>query len=73
MMKNYLLACKGALQSRLLLVLGDRLHFVDSFDMYSVQDLVDLKNDVLLTWTQDVHRTLAKHIKHDCLVGSTYV
>jgi hypothetical protein len=28
---------------------------------------------VLLTWTQDVHRTLAKHIKHDCLVGSTYV
>ena len=69
MMKNYLLACKGALQARLLLVLGDRLHFVDSFDMYSVQDLIDLKNGVLLDWTHDVHETLAKHIKEDCLVS----
>ncbi|CAG0912657.1 unnamed protein product [Notodromas monacha] len=68
MMKNYLQACRVALETRLLRILDERLHFVDHCDMYSVQDLIDLKDGSLLTWTTGVHDLLAKHIKEECEV-----
>lgn len=36
-MKEYILACKEALEAKLLRLLEDRQHFVENSDYYSVQ------------------------------------
>jgi len=40
--------------------------------MYSLQDLIDLANDVLLPELTRIHASFALHIKTDCQV-SAYV
>jgi len=65
-MKRYFLSCKQALNSKLLLQLSERQHFVDSSDMYSVQDLLDTANDVMLAELARIHASFAQHIKTDC-------
>jgi len=49
--------------------LSNRQHFVDNADMYSLQDLVDLANDVLLPELTRIHASFAQHIKTDCQVS----
>ncbi|KAK2143509.1 hypothetical protein LSH36_835g00037 [Paralvinella palmiformis] len=65
-MKQYFLRCKGALKSKLLLQLKNRQHFVDNSDMYSLIDLQDIANDVLLPELVKIHASFAQHIKTDC-------
>merc|ERR1712038_1439851 len=65
-MKRYFLSCKFALESKLLLQLQDRQHFVDSSDMYSLQDLLDTSEDLLLPQLTKIHSSFAQHIKTDC-------
>ena len=48
--------------------LSERQHFVDNSDMYSLQDLIDLANDVLLPELTQIHASFALHIKTDCEV-----
>jgi len=48
--------------------LSERQHFVDNSDMYSLQDLIDLANDVLLPELTRIHASFALHIKTDCQV-----
>ena len=46
--------------------LQKRQHFVDSADTYSIQDLMDLNNDVLLPEVSKIHALFLAHIKADC-------
>lgn len=66
-MKKYFLECTDALRTdRLLCQLSERQHFVENSDMYSLQDLIDLANDVLLPEITKIHANFAQHIKTDC-------
>ncbi|XP_061407296.1 differentially expressed in FDCP 8 homolog isoform X3 [Lethenteron reissneri] len=65
-MKPYLVTCTDALESRILLELQERQHFVENVDMYSMQDLIDVVVGRLSSTLTDVHTTFAKHIKLDC-------
>ncbi|KAK2187636.1 hypothetical protein NP493_159g02083 [Ridgeia piscesae] len=67
-MKRYFLSCKAALDSKLLLQLQPRQHFVETSDMYSMKDLVDVATDVLLPELAKIHASIAQHIKTDCQV-----
>ncbi|CAH1779563.1 unnamed protein product, partial [Owenia fusiformis] len=65
-MKKYFLSCPAALESKLLLQLQGRQHFVENSDMYSLQDLLDVVEDVLLPELAKIHASFAQHIKTDC-------
>ena len=39
---------------------------MDSADTYSIQDLMDLNNDVLLPEVSKIHALFLAHIKADC-------
>lgn len=65
-MKFYVITCKDALDSKILLKLSARQHFVDDSDVYSLEDFIDVANDALLEFLIDVHSALAQHIKTDC-------
>ncbi|XP_045149793.1 differentially expressed in FDCP 8 homolog isoform X3 [Echinops telfairi] len=66
LMKPYFITCKEAMESRLLLQLQDRQHFVENDEMYSVQDLVDVHVGRLSCSLTEIHTLFAKHIKLDC-------
>lgn len=53
-MKSYILDCKVALKSKLLLLLRSRPHFVDGTDAFSLQDLIDTNSEILLPWLAKV-------------------
>jgi len=65
-MKTYFLSCKAALKSKLLLQLSPRQHFVDSAEIYSLQDLCDTQSGVLFEFLNTVHSNFMKHIKEEC-------
>ena len=67
-MKKYILLCADAMQNKLLLLIKSRQHFVDSSDIYSMKDLLDIQTDVLLSELAAVHSSWAQHIKSDCQV-----
>ena len=48
--------------------LQPRQHFVETSDMYSMKDLVDVATDVLLPELAKIHASIAQHIKTDCQV-----
>lgn len=48
--------------------LQERQHFVENSDMYSIQDLHDVVQDVLLAELAKIHASFAQHIKTDCQV-----
>ncbi|XP_064467083.1 differentially expressed in FDCP 8-like isoform X2 [Ornithodoros turicata] len=65
-MKLYLTSCHAAQDSKLLLLLHKRQHFVENCHMYSLQDLVDLHDGSLLTYITQVHHVFFKHITIEC-------
>ena len=67
-MKKYFITCKTALETKLLLQLRDRQHFVEDSHLYSLQDLQDVMDDVLLPALAKIHASFAQHIKTDCKV-----
>ncbi|KZS03952.1 differentially expressed in FDCP 8 homolog isoform X1 [Daphnia magna] len=66
-MKEYILACKEALEAKLLRLLEDRQHFVENSDYYSVQDLIDIYNKDMLSYLDPIHSQFFRHITQDCL------
>ena len=66
MMKKYFISCQKALADKLLLQLGNRPHFVENCDTYSMQDLVELVHEKLLPAVIRVHANFSSHIKLDC-------
>ena len=57
------------MEAKLLLQLKGRQHFVESSDIYTMRDLIDIHNDALLPELAQVHTSWAQHIKTDCEVG----
>ena len=66
LMKVYFLTCQAAMNDKLLLMLGERQHFVENSDKYTMHDLVELVNERLLPIIIKVHASFASHIKVDC-------
>ncbi|CAK9293475.1 unnamed protein product [Gordionus sp. m RMFG-2023] len=66
--KIYLTTCKRAIKEKLLLKISNRQHFVENSDMYSIQDLIDLNNDVLLPELSLIYNSYIIHIKQNCEV-----
>ncbi|KAI9550343.1 hypothetical protein GHT06_001570 [Daphnia sinensis] len=66
-MKEYILSCKEALEAKLLRLLEDRQHFVENSDYYSVQDLIDIYNNDMLSYLDAIHSQFFRHITQDCL------
>lgn len=66
LMKTYFLSCQSAMQSKILLLLGDRQHFVENIDYYTMHDIVELANERLLPVIVNIHAKFAAHIKLDC-------
>ena len=50
--------------------LKNRQHFVDSANIYSLDDLIDVNSGVLLPFLTKVHSLFLTHIKSDCQVGN---
>ena len=61
-MKKYLVVCRIAGEERLLTQLQDRQHFVDSAEMFSFRDLVDIHTGVLQTYLQAKIARFKSHI-----------
>ncbi|XP_057291424.1 uncharacterized protein LOC130614043 isoform X2 [Hydractinia symbiolongicarpus] len=66
LMKAYLTTCRIAVQEKLLLGLKNRQHFVDNSDTYSMKDLIDIHEDILLDELTRKYAIFSKHIKFDC-------
>lgn len=66
--KKYLISCKVALESRLLWQLGDRFHFIENENTYSLQDLIDLRSGELIQYLNKLRDAFIRHIKNDCQV-----
>ena len=71
-MKKYILLCSVAMEAKLLLQLKERQHFVESSDIYTMRDLIDIHNDALLPELAQVHTSWAQHIKTDCEVSCVH-
>ena len=67
LMKNYLTLCRIASKEKLLLILVSRQHFVDGALLYSLQDLIDIKNGFLLPFLETATSVFEEHIK-SCLL-----
>jgi len=65
-MKKYFLTCHTALEEKLLLQLKDRQHFVESADIYSLQDLIDASSGSLVNYLEKIHATFITHITLQC-------
>ena len=51
------------LQEPLIAMLRDRLHLMDDNDMYTLRDLLDIKNRTLLKYLHDIFQKWADHMK----------
>ena len=60
LMKKYLTVCRIASEEKLLLNLVSRQHFVDGPNLYSMQDLMDVKNGTLLPYLQRITGKLSR-------------
>lgn len=66
-MKEYLMTCKDAIESKLLLLLCERQHFVENSHLYSIQDLIDITNGDLLLYVNPIYNRFSVHITEECL------
>lgn len=65
-MAKYLLTCSSALDSKLLVLLQEREHFIDNSNMYSMRDLVDTHHEILGPELEIVLNCWLTHIKGNC-------
>jgi len=68
MMKEYLRSCRIATEERMLLQLQNRQHFVENSDIFSMQDLIDARNNVLYDELFKKMEMFKSHIKKECPV-----
>jgi len=62
LMKKYLVVCRIAAEAKILLHLVARQHFVDGPDLYSLQDLLDIKSGTLIKFLDRVLSEFTNHI-----------
>jgi hypothetical protein len=65
------MTCREAKSQKLLCYLDGKQHFVENSHMYSLQDLIDVKNKSLVKFLTGIHSTFLKHIKDECQVTKT--
>ena len=66
MMKQYLVLCPEANNHGLPWRVGLRTHFLENSGSYSVKDLVDLQNGVLMEELRAAHDNMKIHITEAC-------
>lgn len=66
MMKRYLVLCPEANKQGLPWKIGIRTHMIENSGNYSIKDLVDLNNGVLLEEIRTVYDTMHTHITEQC-------
>ena len=66
-MKKYMTVCRIAQQQKILLHLLSRQHFVDGYELYSFQDLIEVKNGSLVQFLENIIKTFTDHI-HSCVL-----
>ncbi|KAJ8670529.1 hypothetical protein QAD02_001788 [Eretmocerus hayati] len=66
MMKQYLVVCPEAKNQGLPWKSGLRTHMLEGFDNYSVKDLIDLHNGILLDEIQTAYDAMKVHIIDTC-------
>jgi len=62
LMKKYLVVCRIAAEAKILLHLVARQHFVDGPDLYSLQDLLDIRSGALIKFLDRVVAEFTGHI-----------
>lgn len=68
MMKQYLVLCPEANNQGLPWRVGLRTHFLENPGNYSVKDLVDLQNGVLMEELRTAHESMRNHITNSCVL-----
>lgn len=66
-MKKYMTVCRIAQQQKILLHLLSRQHFVDGYELYSFQDLIEVKSGSLIHFLENIVKTFTDHI-HNCVL-----
>ena len=66
-MKKYMTLCRIAQQQKILLHLVSRQHFVDGYELYSFQDLIEVKNGSLVHFLENIISKFTEHI-HNCVL-----
>lgn len=66
MMKHYLVLCPEANKQGLPWKSGLRTHFLEHSSTYSIKDLVDLQNGILVDEINAVYDTMRNHITDFC-------
>jgi len=66
-MKEYLMTCKNALESKLLRLLSERQHFVENSHLYCIQDLIDVASRELILYLEPIHHRFLVHITEECV------
>ena len=66
MMKQYLVVCPEASNQGLPWKSGLRTHMLEGSDNYSVKDLVDLQNGILMDEIQMSYNAMKTHITEFC-------
>lgn len=66
--KKYLTSCRVALEQQLLWQSSDKLHFLENEDIYSLQDLLELRSGDLIKYLTKLRDSFIRHIKVECEV-----
>ena len=66
-MKKYMVVCRIAQEQKILLHLVAKQHFVDGHELYSLQDLADVKNGSLVKFLENAIKEFKDHI-HNCVL-----
>ncbi|KAI6214603.1 hypothetical protein M3Y94_00287800 [Aphelenchoides besseyi] len=68
LMKCYFVSCKFARELRILQHLSSRAHFVESSDLYSLNDLIEIATGNIVNELEAIVAIFAQHITQDCLL-----
>ncbi|KFD67622.1 hypothetical protein M514_11515 [Trichuris suis] len=75
LMKPYLRSCREAAKQCLIARLRPYVHFIDSQDAYSLQDLIDIVESTASIHLRKTLDTFIHHIKQECVIcnGNGYI
>ena len=66
-LKKYMVVCRIAQKQKILQHLASKQHFVDGHELYSLQDLIEVRNGSLITFLEGVVKHFLDHI-HNCVL-----
>jgi len=66
-LKKYMVVCRVAQKQKILLCLISKQHFVDGHELYSMEDLIEVKNGLLVVFLENIIKVFMDHI-HNCVL-----